>query len=180
MRPMAAKAASTGAPEQLALGLVLGHAEVDRARAPAQLHDLLEPGDAFLAGAVQLDEQRGPGIPAVAGAGGLLGGLDRELVHHLDRAGNQSRLDDARDGIAGRSGVLEEGHHRPRCLRSRNHPEPDLGGHAERALGADEGPEQVIARVVTVQMNHRAVAEHDLEPDHVVGGEAVLEAMGAA
>ena len=56
-------------------------------------------------------------------------------------------------------------------------PQHDLGGDAEGALGADEGAEQVVAGGVAVERHQRAVGEHHLQPDHVVGGEAVLEAV---
>ena len=68
-------------------------------------------------------------------------------------------------------------------LGQRHHPQPDLGRDAERALGADERAEQVVAGRVELrptELDHLAVGQHDLQPDHVVGGEAVLEAVRAA
>ena len=41
-----------------------------------------------------------------------------------------------------------------------HHPQPDLGGDAERALGADEGAQQVVARVVELL----AAELHQLTP----------------
>ena len=58
-----------------------------------------------------------------------------------------------------------------------------FGGDAQRALGADEDAEQVVAGGVerfAAEVTIVAVGEHDVQPQHVGGGEAVLEAVGAA
>ena len=58
-----------------------------------------------------------------------------------------------------------------------------LGRDAERALGADEDAEQIVARRVerlAAELDQLAVGQHDLEAEHVVDGEAVLEAVRAA
>ena len=58
-----------------------------------------------------------------------------------------------------------------------------LGGDAERALRADERAEQVVAgrvRRPAAQPDQLAVRRDDLRAGHVVGGEAVLEAVRAA
>ena len=63
--------------------------------------DLLEARLALVLGAVELDEQRRAAADRVAGVGHLLGGLDRELVHHLDRARDDAARDDLADRLAG-------------------------------------------------------------------------------
>ena len=167
-------------PDQLALGLGLGDAHVEGPRLPADLDHPLEAVDALLARTVELDHQRRAGVEPVADMGGLLGGLDRQLVHHLDRARDDAGVDDRRHRVAGGAGVVEERHQRPDGLGRGDHPQRDPGGHAERALGADERAEQVIAGGVAVERHLRAVGEHDLERGHVVGREAVLEAVRPA
>ena len=59
-------------------------------------------GVALRGGAVQLDDQRGGHADRVAGVHGLLGGLDRERVHHLDGGGHDPRADDVADDVARR------------------------------------------------------------------------------
>ena len=74
----------------------------------------------------------------------------------------------------------EQGAHR---LGQPHQPDGDLGGDAERALGADERAEQVVAGRVgrlAAEPHDVAVGRDDLDPGHVVGGEAVLQAVRAA
>ena len=77
-------------------------------------------------------------------------------------------------------GVVEERHERGNRLGLRDHPQPDLGGDAERSLRAHEGAEQVISGGVAVELDERAVAQHHVEGGDVIGREAVLEAVRAA
>ena len=53
-------------------------------------------------------------------------------------------------------------------------------GDAQRALGADERAEQVVARRVAVQVDDEPSGSTTSSAGHVVGREAVLEAVGAA
>ena len=169
-----------GTPDEVALGIGLGDADIERPCLRAEPGQLLQAGDAPLVGPVELDEQRGAGIEPVSGAGGLLGRLDRQTVHHLDRAGNDAGIDDRAHRIPGVGGVGEEREHRTHRLRRRDHPQRDLRGHAERALGADERPQEVVAGVIAAQRDRGAVGEHDIQREHVVGREPVLEAVRAA
>ena len=133
--------------------------------------------------AIQLHHERRARVHRVAGAGGALGGADREVVHHLDRAGHDPLRHDSCDHLAGLDGGAEEGHERANSLGLRHHAQPDPGRDAERALRADEGAEQVITRVVELGAAERdlgPVGQHQLEAGYVVRGEAVLEAMRAA
>jgi hypothetical protein len=171
-----------GLPEALALFLVARHAHVVGAVALADRGDLVEAGLALALGAVELDQQR-RAAHREAGLGRLLGRLDRLGVHHLDRSRDDAALDDLRHGLAGLVRGVEERHQRAHGLRRGDHAQPHLGRHAERALGADERAEQVIARrveLVAADLDHLAVGEHELQAGHVVGREAVLEAVGAA
>ena len=170
-------------PDQLALGLVLRHANRVGSGALADLDHLVEARLAFRLGAVELDHERRAGIDGVAGVGGALGRPDREVVHHLDRARDHARRHDRGDHLAGLDRRPEEGHERAHRLRLGHDPQPDLGCDAERPLRADEGAEQVEpgrVELLAAQPCDLAVGEHELEAGHVVGGEAVLEAVRSA
>ena len=61
--------------------------------------------------------------------------------------------------------------------------ENHLCGDAERAFGADEDAEEIVAGSVeslAAEVDELAVGEDDFEAEDVRGGEAVLEAVGAA
>ena len=61
--------------------------------------------------------------------------------------------------------------------------ENHFGGDAERAFGADENAEEIVAGSVerfSAEVDERAVGENDFEAEDVRGGEAVFEAMRAA
>ena len=65
----------------------------------------------------------------------------------------------------------------------RRNAEDDLGDDAERALGAHDDAGEVVAGRVprgAPDVDHRAGREHHAETEHVIGGEAVLEAVRAA
>ena len=114
---------------------------------------------------------------------GLLGGDDREAVHHLDRGRQDPGGDDRGHGLAGRVGRAERRQLRRHRLRLAEDAQRDLGRDPERPLGADEGAEQVGAvRVerLAAELDDLAVGEHDGQARDVVDGEAVLEAVRAA
>ena len=71
------------------------------------------------------------------------------------------------------------GQQRHHPLGQRQHPDHHLGDDPQRALGAHEPGDQV-ERPVTLQRDQLAVGQHHLELEHVVGREAVLEAVRAA
>ena len=99
-------------------------------------------------------------------------------------AGNDARGDDRRDRAAGRVGVGEGGEQRLDRLGRAQQPHRDLGRDPERALRADERADEVVAggvgRRAGAELDDLAVGRDDLEARHVVGGEAVLQAVRAA
>ena len=119
----------------------------------------------------------------VAGVVGLLGGDDRERVHHLDRGGQDAGGDDRGHRLAGRVGRPERRQVRGHRLGLAQDAQRDLRRDPERSLRADEGAEQVgpvrIERLAA-ELDELAVGEHDGQPGDVVDREAVLEAVGAA
>ena len=72
--------------------------------------------------------------------------LDREPIHHLQRAGHEPRADDVRDRLAGLAGVLEERDERARGLGLRYDAkdDPKLPGAAEliggNGVGLNDAP----------------------------------------
>ena len=170
-------------PEQLPLGLVPADPHVVGPARTADRHHVVELRDALALGPVELDQQRRAPPDGVPGVRHLLAGGDRGGVHHLDRARHDAGLHDLGDRLAGLPGGVEEGDERAGGLGHRHHPQPHLRGDAERALGAHERAEQVVAGRVEfhpAEGDHLAVGQHDLEPGDVVGGEPVLEAVRAA
>ena len=171
-------------PEQRPLGVVARDPHLEGAAVAA---DPVDGGRVLLdlhGDAVELDEQERLGVLRVAGVVGLLGRDDRERVHHLDRGGQDPGRDDRGDGLARRvdrrgtprgACVTASGLRTMRSVISRRDP--------ERALGADEGAEQVgPVRVerLAAELDELAVGEHDRQPGDVVDREAVLEAVRAA
>ena len=132
---------------------------------------------------VELDEQERLGALRVAGVVGLLGGHDRERVHHLDRGRQDSGRDDRGDRLARRVDRRERRELRRHRLGLAEDAQGDLRRDPERPLGADEGAEQVgpvgVERLAA-ELDDLAVGQHHGQPGHVVDGEAVLEAVRAA
>ena len=87
IRPIAANAALRARPDHGRARPRPCATRIESAPASSQhRHDLLEARLALGLRAVQLDHERRAGVGRVAGARGALGGADREVVHHLDRA----------------------------------------------------------------------------------------------
>jgi hypothetical protein len=170
-------------PDQRALRRVGGHAELERlvlAAQPLHLRELVLDLDGR---PVELDHQHRSGAGRVVAVHGGLGRLDRQRVHHLDRRRHDPRGDDRRRGGTGVVGGGEPGQQRAHLLGVADQPDGDRRGHAQRALGADHRAQQVVARAVggqPAQLDHVAVRRDQLGAEHVVGGEAVLQAVRAA
>ena len=130
--------------------------------------------------AVELDDQHRAGARRVAGCDRGLDRLERERVHHLDRRRQDPGRDDVRDRIARGVGRLEPREQRSNRLGYAQYAHDDPHGDAERALGADERAEQVGPRVVARERDELAVGQDDVDGEHVVDREAVLEAVRAA
>ena len=77
----------------------------------------------------------------------------------------------------------EADQHGARGLGLRQDAHGDLGDHAEQAFGAGHQAEQVVAvgvEVLAAEADDVAVGQHQLQAQHVVGGEAVFQAVHAA
>ena len=170
-------------PEERTIRVARRCADLERAALDADALDLGGVVLDLLDHAVELDEQDGACADRVPGRHGVLGGLDRQPVHHLDRGRHHARGDDVRDGGAGRVHRVEAREQRPDGLRSPDEAERDPGRDPERALGADDHAEQVgPVRVerLPAELDDLAVRQHECQPGDVVGREPVLEAVRAA
>ena len=115
----------------------------------------------------------------------MIGLFDRRqnaLVHQFHRRGNDAGRDDLADGVAGVVHRVEDRPHRAVVLRIGRQPDPDLGDDAQRAFAADQQAGQIEAgRVVDrAELHDRAVAQHDLDAEHVIDRHAVLERVRSA
>ena len=112
------------------------------------------------------------------------GRVDRQPIHHLDRRRNDAVRDDRRTPrrrpvdrcrTPASSVCTASGR---RSIRTRR-----LGDDGQRAFGADEHAEQIEAGRVergAADLHQLAVRQHRLDAEHVVHGEAVLQAVRAA
>ena len=143
-------------PDQRAVGRVGGEPLLEGAVLVAQPLDL---GVLLLdldRSTVELDDEHGAGAVGVVAVHGGLGGLDRERVHHLDRGGHDAGGDDRRGRRARLVGAVEADQDRADLLGQPDQPDGGRGDDAERALGADDRAEQVVAGAV-----RRDAAERD-------------------
>src|SRR5690606_500228 len=105
-------------------------------------------------------------------------------VEQLEQAGRAAVGADRRHRRTRRGGGVEHRHQRPRLIRRGPQRERDLRDDPQRALGADEQPGQVVARHplggAPAGPQHLPVGEHHLQPEHVLGGHAVLDAAHPA
>ena len=183
MRPMAAKADFRPFQRSARSAYIRCVTELERAALEADALDLRGVVLDLLDDAVELDEEHGPCAGGVAGSDGPLGGLDRELVHHLDRGRHHACGDDLGDSRARGVHRVESGEERADRLRRAHDAERDARRDAERALGADDHAEQVgavrVERLAT-ELHDLPVRQHERQAGDVVDGESVLQAVRAA
>ncbi len=131
-------------------------------------------------GSVKLHEQGGSGIRAITGVSHLLGRLNGQPVHHLDRSGT----------IPAATISLTASPAPPVSSKKATSVRTASGlGTTRRVIRVatpsvpsepTNAPSRSYPGQVAVQLDQRAVGQHDLEPGDVVGGEAILEAVCAA
>ena len=114
----------------------------------------------------------------------LLGVEDDLPLHKFDRGGRGLGADDEGHGVD-RVPQAREGHEQADgALRQRQQLEDDLGDHAEGPLRADDQILHRIARAVlddlAAERDDLPVRQHDLQPAHIVAGDAVLDGAHAA
>ena len=105
------------------------------------------------------------------------------LVHHFQPGRNDAGRDHGGGGVAGLFHVVERGEDHARGLRLGHQLDRDFGSHCEHALGAHDQREQVIARRIerlAAEFDQLALDGAAAHTQHIVHGEAVLEAVHAA
>ena len=172
-----------GLHEHLALVGVVGDEDVDGAGGLARL---LHRGDLFAArgrGRVRLRKEQRAGRTVEPHGSVVLDRVDRGVVHQLQH-GRTQLLPDGHDRAGRRVDVREDGDHRGARRLRRDEPQDRAGDDAEGALAADEQLEQAqpgdVLDALAAEGHQRAVGEHDVEAEHVVGGDAVLHAAESA
>ena len=169
-------------PDEGALGVGLRDANFRGGVGAADFVDVSHERGNFGDGAVEFNEEE-RAAHRIVGVDGGFSGLDGERVHHLDGGGEHACSDDAADGGAGFVGIGESGEERLHAFGALDDAENHFCGDAERAFGADENAEEVVAGRVesfSAEVDERTVGEDDFEAEDVRCGEAVLEAVGAA
>ncbi len=150
---------------------------------PTDLHDAHRLGFDLRRRSVELDQQDGARPFGIAGADTFVDGPDEGLVNHLERGRDDTRGHDGRDGfrcVVDRRIRGEQGLHAGRHVEE---PHGDGRQQAERPLAAHERTREIVARMVVRLAAHRQDLPRtgdDLEPQHVVDRDAVLEAVRAA
>ena len=132
---------------------------------------------------VELDDQQRLALQRIAGMDEILRGVDRRAVHHLHAARNDAGADDVGDALAGLLAGGEADQQRARRFRLLQDAHGDFGDDAEQPLRAGHDAEQVIALAVEMRAaepHDRAVHQHHLDAEHIVGGQPVFQAMHAA
>ncbi len=134
----------------------------------------------FLGRAVRFAEQDGDGIEVVTRVDEGLHRRGDALVHHLQAGRDGARGDHGRHRFARLPHIVEAGHDALGRLRLGGEPDGHFRDDAEEPLGADEQGQQVVAgRVqgVAPELQDVALDGHDPDAEHVVHGEAILEAV---
>ena len=132
---------------------------------------------------IKLDKKHRLGLARIADMDEILGRLDGGLVHHFHAARNDAGRDDFGDAGARRLARIEGDHQRARAFGLLQDADGDFGDDAEHALRADDEAEQIIAvgiEMRAAEPDDLAGHQHHFDAEHIIGGEAIFEAMHAA
>ena len=113
----------------------------------------------------------------------ILGRVDRRPVHHFHAARNDAGPDDVGDALPALLARGKADQQRARRLRLLQDAHGDLGDDAEEALRAGHDAEQVVAfriEMPAAEAHDLAIHQHHLDAEHVVGRQAVFQAVHAA
>ena len=111
------------------------------------------------------------------------GSFQGQRIHDLNRAGQQAAGDDGGDGVPGLFERAIAGEDGVEALGPGQQLQGDLQRDAEETFVAIEQAAPVRADVLAARaapFDDLAGAEHGLDAEHVVGGHAVFQAVGAA
>ena len=144
--------------------------------------DLLQQRIEAGLGPVEFDHQHRGRFRRHAQGKGRLDGVEDPAVHEFQRGRNDPRGDDLADGLRGVVDRSKRGADRAAGLRIPRQPGPNLGHDRQRALAAaDQSGEVQHGRIFHgSELHDRAVAQHDLQPGHVVDGHAIFQRVRTA
>jgi len=132
---------------------------------------------------IHLDDQQGGDIGGIADLDEGLGGDHGVAVHHLHAGGDDPGADDVGHALAAGLDAAEADQQRPRGFRRGQQAHRHLDHHAQQALRPNDKAEQVVSRPVqrlTAQANGLAGEQDHLHAQHIVGGQAVFQAVHPA
>ena len=112
----------------------------------------------------------------------VFGGTDRQVVHHLQAAGDDTGRDDVTHGAAGLFHRVEGRQQHLGHLRLGQQLDRHLGDDAKHALGAGEQRQQVETRCIqgiAAEGHELAFDGEDVDLEQVMHGQAVLQAVHA-
>ena len=115
--------------------------------------------------------------------GCLFARLDGQRVQHLDRGRDNAGGDDVTDRVAGVFGAGKVSDERPYRLGLAEQANGDFGHDAQRAFRADDQGPQVRpegVQRIAAQGDDAAVWADERQPEDVIGGKAVLQAVSTA
>ena len=147
------------------------------------LGDAAEQNADLVFRAFDLDDQQGFNIERITGSGESFADFDRGSVHVFDRHRNDAGRDDRGNATARSFRRAETDHQRARAFGGRKDFNSRFGDDAELAFRADHEAQEIVAVAFergAADVDDRAVDQHHLDAQHVVGRHAVFEAMRAA
>ena len=149
----------------------------------SDLGHLLDQIVTFRIGPIEFDDQQGLNIERIARMDKGLCRMDGGAVHHLHPRRNDPRRDHIGHALTGALNRLKAKQEGARCLRLGQDAHRHLGDHAQQPLRADDNTQKIKARrvqMLATQTHHLPVHHHHLDAEHIVGGQAIFEAMDPA
>ena len=146
-------------------------------------HPAARVGGNYFARPFQLDDENGLAARRILRVHGGLGRLERERIHDLHGAGQQTAGDDRRDGVAGLLQRAVTGQHGVKAFGARQELQSDFQAMPKRPSLPVKSPHQSGSHVFTARPPHSTtspVAAHALDAENVIGSHPVLQAMRAA
>ena len=137
----------------------------------------------LVVGALDLDDEERLDVERIARGDEMLADVNRGPVHEFERDRNDAGGDDRGDASACVLVGAKAEQHRPRAFGRFEQAHGHLGDDAELAFGADDQAEKIVAGRIEARaadIDDVAVHQHHADAEHVVGGDAVFQAMSAA
>ena len=144
---------------------------------------LVEKRVDLVLGPLHLDDEERLDVKRIARGDEMLAHVNRGPVHELERDGNDAGGDDGGDAGPRRLIGAEAEQHGARAFGRLEQAHGDLGDDAELTFRAHDQSEEVVAGSVeagAADIDDLAVHQHHADAEHVIGGDPVFQAMGAA